>query len=225
MSFWSFKKKIYPLLVFVVSIFFIVFGLVMARNENFTWFLLGAYVWLFIFGCKKGCLHMIFPFIVAGGIFGVIAYFAYGRDFTAALAMVNRFGSVFLAIALGMSIEPIDMTRNLSTLKAPRGVTLGMLIATSFPPVLKAEKQRVREAMKTRGAGSILNPKIFYRAFLVPFVMRLVNISDTLSLSVETRGFSLEKVPYTVYKKEKICISDIIFILGLVAGAICAVVL
>ena len=225
MSFWSFKKKLYPLLVFVVIIFFIVFGLVMARNENFIWFLLGAYVWLFIFGCKKGCLHMIFPFIVAGGIFGVIAYFAYGRDFTAALAMVNRFGAVFLAIALGMSIEPIDMTRNLSTLKAPRGVTLGMLIATSFPPVLKAEKQRVREAMKTRGAGSILNPKIFYRAFLVPFVMRLVNISDTLSLSVETRGFSLEKVPYTVYKKEKICISDIIFILGLVAGAICAVVL
>ena len=46
-----------------------------------------------------------------------------------------------------------------------------------------------------------MNPKIFYRAFLVPFVMRLVNISDTLSLSVETRGFSLEKVPYTVYKK------------------------
>ena len=225
MSFWSFKKKIYPLLVFVVSIFFIAFGLVMARNEKFIWFLLGSYVWLFIFGCKKGCLHMICPFIVAGGIFGVIAYFAYGRDFTAALAMVNRLGAVFLAIALGMSIEPIDMTRNLSTLKAPRGVTLGMLIATSFPPVLKAEKQRVREAMKTRGAGSILNPKIFYRAFLVPFVMRLVNISDTLSLSVETRGFSLEKVPYTVYKKEKICISDIIFILGLAAGAVCTVTL
>lgn len=168
---------------------------------------------------------MICPFIVTGGIFGCIAYFAYGRDFTAALAMVNRFGTVFLAIALGMSIEPIDMTRNLSTLKAPRGLTLGMLIATSFPPVLKAEKQRVREAMKTRGAGSILNPKIFYRAFLVPFVMRLVNISDTLSLSVETRGFSLEKVPYTVYKKEKICISDIIFILGLAAGAVCTVTL
>ena len=79
--------------------------------------------------------------------------------------------------------------------------------------------------MKTRGAGSVLNPKIFYRAFLVPFVMRLVNISDTLSLSVETRGFSLEKVPYTVYKKEIVCLSDVLFISGLVAGAICAVVL
>lgn len=225
MRFRAFKKKIYPILVFVTSIFFIVFGLVMARNENFIWFLLGAYVWLLIFGCKKGCLHMIFPFIVCGGIFGVIAYFAYGRDFASALAMVNRFGAVFLSIALGMSIQPIDMTRNLSTLKAPRGVTLGMLIATSFPPVLGAEKKRVREAMKTRGAGSVLNPKIFYRAFLVPFVMRLVNISDTLSLSVETRGFSLEKTPYTVYKKETICISDILFVLGLAAGAVLTVML
>ena len=79
--------------------------------------------------------------------------------------------------------------------------------------------------MKTRGAGSILSPKIFYRAFLVPFVMRLVNISDTLSLSVETRGFSLEKAQYTVYKKERIYLSDIVFILGLIAGAVCTVVL
>ncbi len=97
MSFWTFKKKPYPILAFAASIFFIVFGLV----------------------------------------------------------MVNRFGAVFLSIALGMSMEPIDMTRNLSTLRVPRGITLGMLIATSFPPVLRAEKQRVREAMQTRGAGTI----------------------------------------------------------------------
>lgn len=139
--------------------------------------------------------------------------------------MFNRFASVFLAAALGMSVEPADMTRSLSALKVPRGVTLGMLIALSFPPVLGAEIKRVREAMKTRGAGSILNPKILYRAFLVPFVMRLVNISDTLSLSVETRGFSLEKTPYTVYKKEIVCLSDVLFILGLAAGAVLTVVL
>lgn len=156
MSFWTFKKKPYPILAFAASIFFIVFGLVMARNAHFSWFLLGAYVWLFLFGCRKGCLHVIGPFFLCGGIFGVIAYFAYGRNFASALAMVNRFGAVFLSIALGMSMEPIDMTRNLSTLRVPRGITLGMLIATSFPPVLRAEKQRVREAMQTRGAGTVL---------------------------------------------------------------------
>ena len=197
----------------------------MARNVKCSYFLAGCFVWLILFGCKKGCFRVFPVYIVVGGLFAVIAYFAYGKDGYAAMAMANRFASVFLAAALGMSVEPVDMTRNLSTLKAPRSITLGILIATSFPPVLSAEIKRVREAMKTRGAGSVLNPKIFYRAFLVPFVMRLVNISDTLSLSVETRGFSLEKVPYTVYKKEIVCLSDILFLLGLIAGAVCTVVL
>lgn len=225
MSFWSFKKKIYPVLVFLSSLFIMVFGLITSRSVRCSYFLAGCWAWLFIFGCRKGCLRVLVPFAIVGGIVGAIAYFAYGRDPAASMAMLNRFGSIFLAAALGMSVEPADMTRNLSTLRAPRAVTLGMLIATSFPPVLGAEIKRVREAMKTRGAGSVLNPKIFYRAFLVPFVMRLVNISDTLSLSVETRGFSLGKTPYTVYKKEYLCLSDVLFAAGLIAGAILAVVL
>ena len=102
--------------------------------------------------------------ILTGGSFATLAYFAYGKDGKAAMAMANRFASVFLAAALGMSVEPADMTRNLSTLKMPRGVTLGMLIATSFPPVLGAEIKRVREAMEIRGAGSVLNPKIFLQS-------------------------------------------------------------
>ena len=225
MSFFSFKSKIYPLFAFLVSLFFIIFGLCMAKDIKCSYFLIGCFLWLIIFGCKKSCLRILPVSILVGGLFALIAYFAYGKNINAATAMANRFGAIFLAAMLGMSIESVDMTRNLSTLKMPRGITLGMLIATSFPPVLGAEIKRVREAMKTRGAGSVLNPKIFYRAFLVPFVMRLVNISDTLSLSVETRGFSLDKKPYTIYKKETICISDIFFILGILIGATLMVIL
>ena len=225
MRFFSFKQKIYPIFVFLASLFLIVFGLCMARSIKCSYFLAGCFLWLMLFGCRKSCLRVLPVLVLVGGLFATIAYFAYGRDVSAAVAMANRFASVFLAAALGMSVEPADMTRNLSTLRVPRGITLGMLIATSFPSVLGAEIKRVREAMKTRGAGSVLNPKIFYRAFLVPFVMRLVNISDTLSLSVETRGFSLEKTPYTVYKKEIVCLSDVLFILGLAAGAVLTVVL
>ena len=92
-------------------------------------------------------------------------------------------------------------------------------------PRLEGEIGRVREAMKTRGAGSVLNPKILYRAFLVPFVMRLVNISDTLALSVETRGFTLGGSLYSIYKKEYPALSDVLFILGIVAGAVLVIVL
>ena len=55
--------------------------------------------------------------------------------------------------------------------------------------------------------------------------MRLVNISDTLALSVETRGFALGKAPYTIYKRESLALSAVLFAAGLLAGAVLVVAL
>ena len=217
MALWN--KKLYPLVAILAGLFIIVFGLVMAKEMLVcSIFLAAVFVWLLLFGCFKSCLHALPMFLIVAGIFFGIFYGATGTV-DSGWAMANRFGAVFLAIVPGMSTTPVRMTRSLSQVHTPRSVTLGMLIAMSF--VIK----RVREAMKTRGAGSVLNPKILYRAFLVPLVMRLVNISDTLALSVETRGFALGKVRYTIYKREKIALSDIVFVLGLIAGAVLVIVL
>ena len=225
MTFFRFRTKLYPLIAIAASLFVIVFGLVVARNENLCWYLLGLLVWLCIFGCFKGVLKMLPAFIVFGGAFAGIAYASAGGDLAAALSMLNRFGALFLGIALSMSVAAVRMTRSLSEIHTPRAITLGMLISMSFVPMLKGEIGRVREAMKTRGAGSALDPKILYRAFLVPFVMRLVNISDTLALSVETRGFTLGGSLYSIYQKESPALSDVLFLLGIIAGAVLVVVL
>ena len=225
MSFFRYKRNLYPLFAIASALIILVFGLVMAKSIKCSYFLLGAFVWLFIFGCKKQCLKALSVYIVIGGIFTLIAYYSSNKNVDVALAMANRFGAVFLALVPGMSIQAVAMTRNLSQLRTPRAITLGMLISTSFVPVLSGEIKRVREAMKTRGAGSIANPKIFYRAFLIPLVTRLVDISDTLALSIETRGFTLGKSKYTVYKKEVVNVFDVIYLLGLVAGVVLAVVL
>ncbi|MCM1131547.1 MAG: energy-coupling factor transporter transmembrane protein EcfT [Roseburia sp.] len=219
------KKNIYPLFAVLSAFLIMVFGLVMAKTVVCSYFLLGGFVWLLLFGCFKEGLKVLPLFVVVGGIFTLIAYYTSNKNIASALAMANRFGAVFLAIVPCMRIKPVAMTRNLSQLHTPRAITLGMLITMSFVPVLKAEISRVREAMKTRGAGSIFNPKIFYRAFLIPLVTRLVDISDTLALSIETRGFTLGKSKYTVYKKETINIFDIIYILGFIAGIVLVVVL
>ncbi len=225
MAFFRYKRNLYPLIAIASALIIMVFGLVMARTVVCSYFLLGALVWVILFGCYKQALKALPLFIVFGGVFALIAYFSSGKNFDSALAMANRFGAVFLAIVPSMSIQAVAMTRNLSQLHTPRGITLGMLITMSFIPVLRAEIKRVREAMKTRGAGSILNPKIFYRAFLIPLVTRLVDICDTLALSIETRGFTLGKSKYTVYKKEAINYMDVLYILGLIAGVVLAVVL
>lgn len=225
MTFFKYKSNLYPLIAIASSLLIMVFGLITARDIRCSYFLLGALVWLILFGCYKQVIKALPAFVVVGGVFALIAYFAANQSPDAALAMANRFGAVFLAVVPGMRIQAVSMTRNLSQLHMPRSVTLGMLITMSFVPVLHGEIKRVREAMKTRGAGSILKPKIFYRAFLIPLVARLVDISDTLALSIETRGFTLGKSRYTVYKKETINYADVLFILGLVSAVVLAVIL
>lgn len=225
MMFLKYKKNFYPLFAVLSALLIMVFGLVSARSVNGSYFLIGAFAWLIIFGRYKQCLKVLPMFIVFGGVFALVAYFTSDKNPVSALAMANRFGAVFLAIVPGMSIQAVAMTRNLSALHTPRGITLGMLIVMSFIPVLTTEIKRVREAMKTRGAGSLLNPKIFYRALLIPLVTRLVDISDTLALSIETRGFTLEKGNYTVYKKENVNIYDVLYLFGILSGGILAVVL
>lgn len=52
----------------------------MARNVKCSYFLAGCFVWLMLFGCRKGCFRVLPAFIIVGGLFAVIAYFAYGKD-------------------------------------------------------------------------------------------------------------------------------------------------
>ena len=219
------KTKIHPIFALLTGAIVLVFGLLLAPRIEGSYFLGGALVWYLIFGHYRQCFRLLPIAVIIGGIFSAIAYFASGGDVWSAIAMANRFGAIFLALIPGMACSAVRTVRSLSQMRVPRSVTLGMLIAMSFTPMLKGEIKRVREAMKTRGAGSICNPRIFYRAFLVPLVMRLVNISDTLALSVETRGFALGKAPYTIYKKESIALSDLVFLLGAVAGALVVVLI
>jgi len=225
MSFLQYKKNLNTIVALISTLIIMVFGLVMSTKTECSYFLIGTTLWLVLFGCYKQLYKLLIVFILFGGFFAIIAYFTMGRNLSAAISMLNRFGTVFLAIVPSTSIQAVAMTRNLSQIKVPRYITLGMLITMSFIPVLKVEIKRVREAMKTRGAGSLLNPKIFYRAFLIPLVTRIVDISDTLSLSVETRGFTSGKSKYTIYKKETINILDIMYLFGFVVSIVLMVVL
>ncbi|MDE7336776.1 MAG: energy-coupling factor transporter transmembrane protein EcfT [Clostridia bacterium] len=224
MKFVRYKRNIYPLIAIIASVTVMVFALISAKKVNCSYYLLGAFCWIAVFGCVRQCARVLPAYLIVGGAFSAFAYLA-TKEPASSLAMANRLGAIFLAGAIGMSVESVAITRNLSQLRVPRSITLGMLISTSFTGALRSEVKRVRESMKTRGAGSLISPAIFYRAFLIPFVTRLVKISDTLSLSVETRGYDLSKVNYTVYKKESVALSDLIFLIGIAAGGILTVAL
>ena len=92
-----------------------------------------------------------------------------------------------------------------------------MLVTLRFIPILVTEIRRIWEAMRVRGANvKWYRPDCLYRAFFIPLVMRIIGISDTLSLSLETRAFALDNSPATVYGKVELRARDIIFLVAVI---------
>lgn len=218
------KKPLYPIIGLISSLLIIVFGLLTAQKTACIFFFGAMWLLFMLFGYWRACLAVVPVAAVLCAVFAGITY-AVSRDVQATLSAVNRILAVCIAVIPGLALSPIVLVRNFSALKLPRMLTLAMMITLTFFPLLGTEVRQVREAMKTRGAGSLLSPKIFYRAFLIPLVMRLVNISDTLALSVETRGFSNNADDCSVYKTVNLRAADIIFLLLVLTGVILAVIL
>lgn len=210
------KSKIYPILGIFLSIYIIIFSLILAKNYHTWWFLVGTYIIFFIFGMYKACLKiipfMLFFVLIFSGLTYIIKH-----DFMQTYSMTIRLCALSIAIIPGLCIKPNDFISNLNTIRVPRFITLGMMITISFIPMLKGEIKNIKEAMKCRGAYNIFNPKILYRAFIFPFIMRSINISDTLALSVETRGFDIKSKKYSVYKKVKIRFLDVLILLMIIS--------
>lgn len=200
-SFLYVRRPIYPLVTLLLVLVVLVFGLCMAKDLSTLYFLGGVYLLYLAFGYWKACLGIL------------------------PVAATNRVLAVLVAVIPSLGMKPIDLVRSLNAIHVSRKVTLGMLITWTFFPLLKREVKTVREAMKTRGASSVLSPQVLYRSFLVPLTMRLVNISDTLSLSVETRGYVLDRTPFTIYHPRRLTMLDFLPLLLVVSGIVLVCVL
>lgn len=218
------KSKIHPIIGIILAIYIMIFSLVRSYDLNTLYFLASIYLLFIIFGMYIEALKII-PFsIISILIFSGLTYLI-NKNITSTMAMTNRLLGLSIAVIPSMSISSVDLTRSLNQMRVPRAITLGMMITMSFIPLLSLEVKRILEAMKTRGVTSILNPKAFYRAFLIPLIMRIVNISDTLALSVEARGFSMNNKNYSVYKRVKIKPRDIIIPLVVIILSVLVVIL
>lgn len=189
----------------------------LAGRERFLLFILEICIFYLFFGYGRMLLGTVFMFVPVS-LFFVLLSCLINRDFSVAIAMGSRVFLVGICAVPAMGMPQIRLIRNLNQIHCPKILTLGMLIAVRFVPVVGAEVRQIREAMKTRGVrASLWNVKCFYRALLIPLVMRLINISDTLSLSLETRGFELEPAPVSIYEPVSFSIRDGIYLLGMAA--------
>ena len=164
------KHPLFPMAGIAVSVFTFAFGLAMAKSPGVFFFLGGIWMLLALFGYLRPCLAVLPAAALLCGIFCALTY-AISRDAAQTSAAAARMLALCVAAIPGLGLAPVCLVRGFSCMRLPRV-----------------------------GAGGLLNPAILYRAFLIPLMVRLVNLSDTLALSVETRGFTTYPAPYTVYR-------------------------
>lgn len=204
------KKRIYPLFALLCSIFIFIVGLLLVKEEAFYIFLGLIIIMYFIFGYAKVFLKVLLfgiPFSIFVALLALItssALHAYQNGL--------RFFVLILSSVLTLSIEPVDLVRSLNQIHFPRPLTLGLLISLRFLTIMKEEIKRIQMAMKTRGIKvSAWKLGLVFRAFVIPLLSRVISISDTLSISLETRHFSMDQ-EHSVYKEVLPVRRDIIFL-------------
>lgn len=211
------KKSLYPLVCIASALVLMVVGLVYAKQPVFPIFIIAVCLLYCCFGLWKTVLKCLVVFIPVSAVFAAVSLL-FTRDATTAIQVGGRVLLIGVSAVPMVTLPPIRLTRCLTQLGFQRIATLGMLIAIRFVPIIGGEVRRVRQAMHTRGAKAS-----FYRAFVVPVMVRLISISDTLALSLETRRFDLDSKQATVYKPVAFALRDGIYCaaaLGLVAGMV-----
>lgn len=205
------KDRIYPLISLLIGSLFFIMGLFFVKEAWFLYYLGSIVITLLCFGFYRPLLRVAL-LIVPISLF-VYLLTRLGTNHGNALQNAYRTLLLGLSAVITLSIEPVDLVRNLNGLKIPRIISLALLITLRFMGVISEEIKRIRIAMKTRGVNSnFYHPKVAYRAFLIPLIMRVISISDILSISLDTRGFKRDGA-HSNYKDIKVRKNSLLFLL------------
>lgn len=109
----------------------------------------------------------------------------------------------------------------LSSLRMPIPFILGLLVLFRFFPTMRTELKGVGRSMKNRGltaAGQLLSHPVQSMEYvLVPFLLRVLQLADQLSVSAVAKGSECPGVRGSYYKKRAGTLDHI-------AAAVCAIV-
>ena len=215
------KRPVYPLIAVCAALIVLLCGFSVSMSAKaVAAYILALSLIYIIFGYWKVFWKVFLIFAVLGLISAIGTLVKH--NYVTSVVTVCRFLVLGLSSVTLISTKAISLTRSLNSIHIPRALTLGMLVTIRFIPILRSEVRRVRDAMKTRGVGSGVST--LYRAFLLPFVMQIINLSDILAISVETRGFDLSAKEASIYKKVPLTARDIVFAVILVLVSVAAII-
>lgn len=209
------KRPLYPVIAIVSSVLILFGSLLLVKTWWFGYYFLSISLLLIFFGYGKVILKTLFVFFPVAIFVGLLTKI--NGSWIESLWAAERIFILGIAAVPTISMRPVDLVRAMDQSHAPRWLTLGLLITIRFLGVMYTEHRRIKRAIKLRGVKTAwYHPGIWYRAWLVPFMMRVLSISDMMALSLETRSFSMEE-ERTFYRRVQVHTYDYGFGIGLMA--------
>lgn len=189
---------IYPLIGIICNVSILSIGLFFVKETWFFIYLLSILLIQLIFGYGKTLLRAL-PVFATFILVSAILTWAFSGE-KRVMEVSGRFLLFGIASLTSLGMNPIDLVRNMNQCKLPRALSAGFLVSLRFTTFLAGELKLIFKAMKTRNIFPLRQPRVWYRAILFPFIIRLMSISDNLSISLETRAFDIHDQNYSIYK-------------------------
>lgn len=218
----GFLDRIHPLLTLVLSLAIVINGLLWREPGSLAAYF-GVIVTIMLWSRLGKPMARMARFILPLALFiGMVNYLGFRDPVTAFLSGIRicLFGLSY--VFFSATTTPAELVGALGG-RVPPKMALGLIIAFRFIPVMLKELQDIRTASLLRPVRSSAPAwDRVYRAVLVPFVFRLVSISDEIYAGIVTRGFCDEctRSQYREFPWRRIDVGAVLFVVATVSLAV-----
>ena len=156
----------------------------------------------FRLAASYGCFYLLLALLLYGIRFHGLHMPVFSEFY---VLMFWNLSPIFLVSWDLITTPPGMLSAFLSRLRIPTPLILGLLVVFRFFPTMRTELKGVGRSMKNRGrtaAGQLLaHPVQSMEYVLVPFLLRVLQLADQLSVSAVARGAERPGVRGSYYEK------------------------
>ena len=198
----------YPIFGFLSSIIVFSIGQWIAK-DSLVYYYIGIVLLTYLLFGYGAQLKKYGPFIILLSLVMALTSMLLGGNYIRTWTRVVVFG---LASIPSLGINPADLFRVLLKTGINAMIPIGVMVTMRSTTKMKDEMEKILKGRKLRGARGIRG---LVRSIMIPALIRIFSISDTMAISMETRGLNV-KNKSSIYRVVVPGVKDYIYILSVV---------
>jgi len=210
-------EKLHPLTKMLFLLLIIIFTLLLDDLVHVSIVALLVLVYIALARLLIKLLPFILFYLLSASCLIGLLYFLSGKGIQfeiGLLIFLKFFAHIFSGLVLAFTTSPRKMAAALKQLGLPSTILFIFILALRLFPVIIKEYQYIIDSLRLRNQ-SIIRVLLFQPQLVIfPIMVRSVKLSDELSLSAETRGFSMQNLRLPSLRLQFSAL-DFVFLLGM----------